>query len=343
MGRFKLSLHVVFLLGGLILLGGCSSHRVEEVPLPMSRLLWPAAPQEAKIEWLKEYKILEETTGRKGFWGKLGNFFLGPKTAHMTRPYGVCTDDHDQLFIADTGASVIHQFDMRNSRYRLIEGTPDIPLMSPIGLVHVEGQLYVTDSVQGAILQYDLHREQLSLWLTQGLVRPTGIAFSHFANLIYVSDTAAHQVIAYSRLAGEQFRFGRRGTADGEFNFPTDLWVDDAGKVYVTDALNARIQIFTATGEFLSAFGQPGDSIGSFAKPKGVVVDQHGHIYVCDALFDTVQIFNDRGQLLLNFGENGDLPGQFWMPSGLFIDSHSHIYVTDTYNRRIQVFKELTQ
>jgi len=326
---------------GLLFLSACAEKVQVAEEAPVTRIVWPAAPQEAKIEWVKEYKILEENTGRKGFWGKIGDFFLGPKTAHITRPYGVCTDDENLLFIADTGSSIIHIFDMLMSSYQVIEGTPDVPLVSPIGLAHAAGRLYITDSAQGKILQYDLGVGQLSTLVSQGIGRPTGIAFSRFATLLYVSDTEAHQVVAYNLAGIEQFRFGSRGTTDGQFNFPTDLWADATGKIYVTDALNARIQIFSATGEFLSQFGQPGDTPGSFSKPKGVVVDQHGHIYVCDALFDSVQIFDSAGQLLLNFGENGQRSGQFWMPSGLFIDSHSNIYVADTYNRRIQVFREL--
>ncbi|MCF6266430.1 MAG: 6-bladed beta-propeller [Desulfuromusa sp.] len=332
-----------FALLGLLLLPACAEKVQRPGNLAATELVWPVAPQEAKIEWVKEYKILEETASRTGFWGKLGDFFLGPKTAQITRPYGICTDNEKQLFIADTGSSLIHVFDMQTTRYRFIEGNEKVPLLTPIGLVYVDGSLYITDSSQGAILQYDLQKESLRRLISMKTGRPTGIAFSEHSRLLYVSDTVAHQVVAFDLAGIEQFRFGGRGTADGQFNYPTDLWVDTEGKVYVTDALNARIQIFSAAGEFLSQFGQPGDTPGSFSKPKGIAVDQHGHIYVCDALFDTVQIFDAAGQLLLNFGKNGSRPGEFWMPSGLFIDSQSYLYVADTYNRRIQVFRELNR
>lgn len=328
---------------GLLFLPACAEKVQVSKEATAIKRGWPAAPQEAKIEWVKEYKILEETASRKGFWGKIGNFFLGPKTAYITRPYGICTDDKKQLFIADTGSSLIHIFDMQTSKYRAIEGNEKVPLSTPIGLAYVDGTLYITDSSQGSILRYDLQKKSLSSLVSTNGGRPTGIAFSKSNRLLYVSDTIAHRVVAYNLAGIEQFRFGERGTADGQFNYPTDLWVDAGGKIYVTDALNARIQIFSAAGEFLSQFGQPGDTAGSFSKPKGIAVDQHGHIYVCDALFDNVQIFDAAGQILLNFGENGSHPGQFWMPSGLFIDSQTYIYVSDTYNRRVQVFRELNR
>ncbi len=337
-----LPLILFFLLLLLTTLIGCTTKQ-SPVTEPAVHLVWPAAPEEARIEWVKEYKILEDTASRTGFWGKISDFFLGPKMAQITRPYGVCTDNGKRLFVADTGGAVIHVFDMEKSSYLAIEGSDEVPLQSPIGLTYVDGFLYITDSVQGIILQYDLEKKILHPWSSYQLGRPTGIAFSAVSGLFYVTDTAAHEIVVLDRSGVEKFRFGGRGTAAGELNFPTDLWVDQQGKVYVTDALNARIQIFSATGEFLSSFGKPGDTPGSFSKPKGVAVSQHGYIYVCDALFDAVQIFDAAGQLLLSFGHSGPEPGQFWMPSGIFIDQQAYIYVADTYNRRIQVFRELSQ
>ena len=326
---------------GLLFLPACAEKGQVAEEVTATRLVWPPAPLEAKIEWVKEYRVLEDTASRKGFWGKVGDFFLGPKVAHMTRPYGICTDGAERLFVADAGGAVIHVFDMDKERYFSIEGEGDVRLHSPIGLTYAENFLYITDSAQGRILRYDFDKEALMPWDCCRMGRPTGISFDVVSGHFYVSDTVAHQVIVLDRSGTEKFRFGGRGTADGEFNFPTDLWVDDAGQVYVTDALNARIQIFTGSGDFVSSFGQPGDTPGSFAKPKGLAVDRDGNIYVSDALFDAVQVFDRDGQLLINFGDNGTGSGQFWMPSGLFIDRQNRIFVADTYNRRIQVFRYL--
>lgn len=340
----KLSGKKIFLyligLSLLFLLTGCAAKQITDSD-PVVRLVWPPAPAEAKIEWVKEYRVLEDTASRKGFWGKVGNFIFGPKTANMTRPYGICTDNGSRLFVADAGGSVIHVFDMEKESYQVIEGNEEIILQSPIGLTYVAGFLYISDSAQGVILRYDLEKESLQVWTPYHFGRPTGISFNEEAGLFYVSDTANHEIVVLDRLGIERFRFGGRGTAFGQFNFPTDLWVGAEGQVYVTDALNARIQVFSGNGEFLTSFGQPGDTPGTFSKPKGVAVDRYGHVFVCDALFDAVQIFDPSGQPLLSFGDNGPKPGQFWMPSGIFIDQQMRVFVADTYNRRVQVFKIL--
>ncbi len=327
----------------LFLLTACAAPTMENgavKPAPV----WPQPPQEGKIEWVRDYQVLTNTTARRGFLGALSDFFLGPKRANIVRPYGVCTDNDGTLFVADAGAARLHVFDMEGDNYSIVEGNEKVVLSSPIGLVYADGYLYVTDSFQGRVFVYDLEKESLKPWSPFKFHRPTGIAYNAEAHLFYVSDTAAHEIVVLDRNGAEQFRIGRRGKRAGEFNFPTDIWVDGSnGNLYVTDSLNARIQIFSGDGEFLGQFGRHGDTPGSFAKPKGVAVDSHGHIFVCDALFDAVQIFDRQGRILLSFGENGALPGQFSMPSGIFIDGESNIYVADTYNRRVQVFRELPE
>lgn len=326
----------------MLLLGLCSCATLDRVPQDeVVAPVWPPAPERARIEYVGEYQIFENTTSRSGFWGRISDFFFGPESAFMVRPYGVSTDQQGRLFVADAGGAKVHLFDMTNERYSVIRGTEDVPLKSPISLLFFEGKLYITDSARGRILQYDLREGSIKHWSLMQFERPTGLSFDPVSGWFYVSDSQAHQIVVLDRSGIELFRFGERGTGPGQFNFPTDSWVDSERRLYVTDSLNARIQIFSHDGSYRGEFGQPGDTPGSFAKPKGVAVDRHGRVFVCDALFDAVQIFDVSGQLLLTFGDSGREAGQFWMPSGIFIDRDNTIYVSDTYNRRIQIFREL--
>lgn len=329
---------IVFLL--VFAVCGCAAPKAKEIAADQVPA-WPTPPMEAKLKWVAEYQVLTDMADRKGFWGAVADFFLGPKSARMVRPYGVATDNDQTLFVADAGGSKIHIFHMEKERYSVIEGNEQAVLVSPIGLAYADDYLFITDSFQGRIFVYDLKKGILKPLSPFKFKRPTGIAYDRDTHLLYVSDTGAHEIVALDRNGTEQFRFGRRGKRSGEFNFPTDLWFDsDRDRLYVTDSLNARIQMFSGHGEFNGQFGRHGDTPGSFSKPKGVAVDSHGHVFVCDALFDAVQIFDQQGRVLLSFGDNGSRPGQFSMPSGIFIDRQGYVYVTDTYNRRIQVFKE---
>ena len=130
---------------------------------------------------------------------------------------------------------------------------------------------------------------------------------------------------------------GKRGTGDGEFNFPTELRLDGQDLI-VVDAMNFRVQVLDRSGTFRFAVGKIGDSTGAMFRPKAVGVDSEGDLYVVDSMWGVVQAFNREGQLLYYFGNRGTSAGEFQLPTGLFIDHDDHILVADSANRRIQIF-----
>ncbi|MEJ2634720.1 MAG: 6-bladed beta-propeller [Calditrichia bacterium] len=214
-------------------------------------------------------------------------------------------------------------------------------LPSPVGICRMESAGYLlTDSQLEKIFIYREQDNRLGI-LNENLVlkRPTGICFLAARGEIWVVETLLHRITILNK-AGEMLRtIGKRGTAAGEFNFPTHIWADKSGTVYVVDAMNFRVQIFSAEGEYLSSFGQPGDASGYFARPRGIATDSFGNIYVVDALFHAVQIFDAKGNYLSHFGEQGREAGQFWLPAGIYIDENNYVYVADSFNGRIQVFQ----
>jgi DNA-binding beta-propeller fold protein YncE len=332
----KFTLPLLFLI-----ICGCASKG--DLLIESERLVWPSPPMEEKIEWVAEYKDLSGQNSNGNFWQSFKNFILGSQQKEIVRPYGISSNGITELYIADTGASAIHIYNMDTFESKTIEGNSRFPIKSPIGVAYYDRNIYFTDSAQAKIFKYDLADERISLWAYTGLERPTGIAVSAESGQFYVVDTMAHQVISYDRLGVEKLRFGTRGTATGKFNFPTDIAIGPEGDIYITDSLNARIQVFSHEGVFLRRFGQAGDTPGNFAKPKGIGVDRSGNTFVCDALFDAIQVFDSDGQLLLAFGDNGVRRGQFWMPSGIYVDKSGNVFVADTYNRRIQQFRIISR
>jgi len=134
-----------------------------------------------------------------------------------------------------------------------------------------------------------------------------------------------------------------RGSAPGEFRFPSFATLDNNGRLYVTDQMNFRVQVFDAEGNFLNEFGKAGNVPGTFARPKGVALDSEGHIYVADAAFNNVQIFDAEGQILLAFGGMGFGEGELRLPTGIYLDGHDRIYVVDKLNSRIQAYEYLPE
>jgi DNA-binding beta-propeller fold protein YncE len=215
-------------------------------------------------------------------------------------------------------------------------------LAKPIGVaVDEEGKVFVADASLNRVFGY---RRDGTVAIAIGrdgeLKSPSGLAIDRANRRLYVADSARHEVLCFSTVDGAHVRtIGGRGGDDGQFNFPTNLFVDGEGRVYVADTLNFRVQIFDLEGRFVRTFGTQGDTPGTLNRPKGIAVDGEGHVYVADTSFNNFQIFDAEGQLLLFVGSAGRGPGEFLLPAGLFIDTRDRIYVADQGNSRVQVFQ----
>jgi sugar lactone lactonase YvrE len=353
-------------LGSLLLLTGCASTTTGSTMAPAS-LVWPDPPQPPKIEFVRSIRYMTDAEGEPTLLGKVAQRLFGRSEEKLVKPYGIATDSRGRIYVADTAARAIYRFDLDGRKAmkfnefepcgqleaqeelsffgRLFQSDPKMGLASPIGVaVDASDNFYVSDSVLQRVFAFDEEGRCLRTFGDEdSLLRPSGIAINKEMERLYVTDTVNHKVSVFSLNGDLLSELGQRGEKPGEFNFPTNVFLDHEGKVYVSDSLNFRVQVFSSDGEILSYFGQLGDVSGTFNKPKGIAVDSEGHIYVVDSLFDSVQIFSADGTLLLSFGESGIEDGEFWLPSGIFIDEDDNIYVSDSYNTRLQIFRYLAE
>ena len=294
------------------------------------------------IQWINQFPADKDEKPKASLTKKITNFIVGEDEAlRLIKPMSVIALNQDSFIVFDQEQGL--PFYVKNLQPEFIKSTKKRKLFFPslVSSCYVKNDGFVfTDSKLNKIF-YVIpdHKEVKVLNDSLKLVQPTGIAYSKVKEEIWVVETAAHR-ISVINLKGELLKqLGKRGTGDGEFNFPTSIWIDNEGFVYVIDAMNYRVQIFDSEGKFMSSFGKQGDASGYFARPKGIATDSYHNIYVTDALFHTVQIFDKEGKFLYNFGEQGRKKGQFWIPSGIYIDRNDYIYIADTYNARVQIFK----
>ncbi len=329
------------------LLVGCSSKPGILLEEADAQRFWPPPPDEPRIRYVGQIRSSEDLRAGKTGLESLGEAIFGKETKPgLLSPIAVCSDGADRVFIADSSAAVVHVFNLRTRRYerwspgkgRMKEGGFSQPVAvawDPIG------RLLVADSVEGVIFVFDSGGTSLGTFGEGVVQRPCGIAVDADAGRLFVADVAAHQVVVLGRDGEATARFGARGSAPGQFNFPTNVALGPDGRVYVSDSLNFRVQVFGPDLAPITQVGRQGDMPGYFSQPKGVAVDGEGHLYVVDANFEAVQLFDANGSLLMAFGREGRGPGEFWLPAGIHIDSKGRIWVADGYNKRVQVFERV--
>jgi DNA-binding beta-propeller fold protein YncE len=327
--------------------------------LDTSKIVWPNPPDIARIRYVNQFygeKRDPKPTQEKSKWmDKLAGITAGEQGPgdklffQLVRPYGVGVDTKGRVYTIDEKVLAVFIYNLEDQKVELIKNGVQARFSLPTGLTIDDADtLFVSDTNLHHVLVFD-KQHKLESSISEGMMRPAGMAIDNENRFLYVADSEREQVLVYD--ADPPHKFLRAvGQPTGKNNDmsaghlarPTNVAVDSDGNLYVADTLNNRIQIFDADGNFISMFGKPGDGPGYFSRPKGIGVDSDGHVWVADAIQDRVQVFTRDGHLLIYFGGHGELPGQFNTLAGLTIDNKNRVFTTEQYPGRIQIFRYIT-
>ena len=188
---------------------------------------------------------------------------------------------------------------------------------------------------------------------TIGLLALTGRGFSNPMNaavtddgIIYVANrsnsTQALQGavrVTVCNIQGDYLgEFGKYGTEDGAFVWPTAIDVDRQGNIYLADEHRHDVQVWDKDHSFVRKWGGLGNGDTQMNRPAGLAIDSQGTVLVADALNNRVLRFTSDGKLLAKWGSAGAGEAQFNMPWGIGVDGNDDVYVADWRNDRVQKF-----
>ncbi|MEW6128804.1 MAG: SBBP repeat-containing protein [Acidobacteriota bacterium] len=314
----------------------------------VAEMVWPLPPEKPRVKYLGAIASNEdvEPPKKKGWLKKLINEEEARNVMAMTRPSAIAVDSKGRIYVVDTLKASVFIFDLQTKKMNLLGTQGRGRLIIPYGIaIDKNDNVYVSDTKLKRVMVYNPAGELIGAVSRIGnetLINPAGLAIDDMRNRLFIVDSQGHKVFACElNQLDNGVAFGKRGEAEGTFNFPTAVAIDKQGRVYVTDTLNFCIKIFDKDFKFIKRIGEHGTGYGMFDRPKGIALDSEGNIYVVDASFSNFQIFNSEGQLLLFVGGYGAEPGFFRLPTGVFIDKSDRIYVADSINRRIQMFQFL--
>ena len=260
-----------------------------------------------------------------GTYGEWGTADGTGKDARFSRPAGIASDRHGNLYVAAQFGYVILKID-------------------PAGVV-------TTLAGSGAQGSADGNGRNASF------IFPRGVAVDTDGN-VYVADGGNNKIrkITPSGEVTTLAGIGTPGTADGprleaSFRSPESVAVDTVGNVYVADTGNHKIRKITPSGEVttLAGSGTRGTADGpprdaSFDTPFGVAVDTNGDVYVADTVNNKIRKITPSGEVttLAGSGARGavdddtGLNASFQSPTGLVVDAAGNVYVADMANNLIR-------
>ncbi|MGP8199247.1 MAG: hypothetical protein ACLQU4_07080 [Limisphaerales bacterium] len=307
--------------------------------------------------------VVSTIAGQPGIPGSSGGSARGG--AQFRYPYGVAVDGWSNIFVADTGNSLIRE--ITNGNVMTIGGSASPAFSYPYGVAtDSAGNVYVADTFNFLIRRITPLGVVSTMGgsASPGFSYPTGVAVDSATN-VYVADYD-NQIIrvitpggVVSTLAGE---LGLYGDGDGvypqaAFHFPWGVAVDSATNVYVGDSGNGNIRKITRPSDVLSTLAGPDESQGvegpvdspavipRFNQPNGVAVDGASNLYVADTANNCIREVTPTGLVSTLAGSVNGVGGtnnglnnnaEFYYPSGLCVDAATNIYVADYYNSTVR-------
>lgn len=269
--------------------------------------------------------------GTQGFSGA-----NGPATsAELSDPAGVAVDNAGNLYIADSGDSVIWKVSATTGLITVVAGNNNFgytgdggpatsaALNFPGGVaVDGAGNLYIADS---------------------------------FNNVVrFVSAATGTITTIVGNSAGTSGFSGDGGPAtSAQLNNPSDVVLDGAGNLYIADVFNGVVRkVSAATGTIMTVAGTGGiqgfsgnngpATSAELGNPGSVAVDSAGNLYIADgsnqviwevsATTGTITIV--AGNSMQGFSGNGGpaTGAEFNLPSGVALNSAGNLFIADNNN-----------
>jgi hypothetical protein len=300
--------------------------------------------------------LANQTTTTNGLYTGLGYSFttIAGQVGHaafadgtnlaalFSTPVGICADASNNLYIADTGNSVI----------RKLTPTPNGWVSSTLaGSAGNPGNADGTNNQA----RFDY---------------PSGVAVDSTGNL-YVADQVNSTIRkltttdgtswTVSTIAGQAGNYGSANGTNGaaRFYYPAGVAVDAAGNVYVADQINSTIRKVMPSGAnswvvttIAGTGGVNGNADGTnstsrFYWPGDLTVDTGGNLFVADTFNDTIRKVSPVGTNYVTTtlcgvaGVNNSVDGTnsaalFDGPGGISLDALGDLFVADCYSSVIR-------
>jgi DNA-binding beta-propeller fold protein YncE len=249
----------------------------------------------------------------------------------------VATDSADRVHVFHRGQKPVVVFDA-DGKY--VRSWGDDLVKNAHGLrVDADDNVWITDLAHHQVMKFD---PQGKLLLTLGkkdspgeskdqFNKPADVAFGAGGE-VYVADGYGNsRVVKFSKEGKYLKEWGKKGTAEGEFNLPHAVRIDDSGRVYVGDRENNRIQVFDAEGKFLAQWKETG-------APFGLFLTRGRQMLLADGRANLARVLDLEGKVLGRWGEKGTAAGAFNVPHSICMDSKGAVYVGEVDGERVQKF-----
>ncbi|MBN1841899.1 MAG: NHL repeat-containing protein [Deltaproteobacteria bacterium] len=210
----------------------------------------------------------------------------------LDSPTSLVRDGLGRFFVAEPGKGRVLLIDIAGKHIKPIDFSA-VPKANPVHpgnmAVDSEDRLYVVDKANQRIVVFNSNMQferQILVKDGRGLsdVKVGG-------GRIYALNAIDGSGCVFDAQGKRVLKFGKRGTARGEFRFPVSLAVDRKGLIYVVDQHMNKVLVFNRKGEFLFDFSQLGWREGRLHFPSYIYINSAGRIFIVDRQNARISVF----------------------------------------------------
>ena len=217
----------------------------------------------------------------------------GKNAGEFRNPTGIAIDKDRKILVSEYCNHRVQIFSWKGRHLGSFggKGSLDSQLFAPWGLsLDSTGNVIVADTGNKLIKIFTPDGKFLMKIGGQGSLR-FPVHCVQCGEYFIVSDGNEHCIKVFNSEGNLQYKFGKKGKGDGEFNNPRFLSVTRSKHLLVCDRENHRIQVFELDGKFVGKFGTSGSKLGDFNVPYSAAVLSNDQIVVCDKDNHRIQIF----------------------------------------------------
>ena len=180
------------------------------------------------------------------------------------------------------------------------------------------GNVYIVDTGDNAIKEWNVNTLALIPLVTTGLNSPSGVALDSQGN-VYIADNknnAIREMVAATGVVTALVSTGLSG--------PTGVAVDSQGNVYFSDTAHNQIKEWVAATKAVVVL------VSGLNAPKGVAVDALGNVYFADSKNNAIKEWLAISKAVTTLVSGLNLPG------GVAVDGDGNVFIADTGNSAIK-------
>ncbi|MFN8104575.1 MAG: NHL repeat-containing protein [Acidimicrobiia bacterium] len=256
------------------------------------------------------------------------------------------------LVVCDQWAYALKEFQTDGTfiQRRFGGGPPVGGVNTPRGLAtDASGRIYASDWWNQRIQRWNANGSSPIAWGYRGQNNQTGsvnfawgLTVQPGTGRVFLANRESHEIEVFDADGNYVTRWGTRGTANGQFQFPQGIAFDPTdGTVVVSDSQNNRVQRFSVdaggNGTFVTSYGSAGNwstGGGFFNTPSDIDVAADGTIWVADTLNNRIQKRDKTSGTWTVFKKPVN-NSNFTVPWGVTVAPDGSIWVADSGANRI--------